>query len=169
MSFAYRLETKRIKEKDFPYDGRKTLASPLAVVQFARELQNCDIEKMIVLYLDTKNKLIGIIVQPGSLNRSVIYPREIAKHALLCGAASVVLVHNHPSGDPTTSPEDRHLTQAITNALNLLEIVLLDHIIIGDAGKYCSYTEAGLISVCEKNGQHRLNLPSERKEGMGEV
>jgi DNA repair protein RadC len=156
MSLAYRLETKRIKESDFPYDARKTLCSPEAVVTFARELQNSDIEKFMVIYLDRKNHLLGITFQPGTIDRSVIFPREIANIALLAGAASVVLVHNHPTGDPTTSPEDKYLTSVIENALALLDIGLLDHIILGMDGKYFSFTETGMLKPAQANGQLRL-------------
>jgi len=156
MRFAYRLETRRIKEPDFPYDARKPLNSPETVVTFARELQNSDIEKMLVIYLDRKHHLLGITLQAGSIDRSIIYPREIAKYALLAGAANVVLIHNHPSGDPATSPEDKHLTSVIENALALLDIGLLDHIIIGIDGKYFSYTETGLLKPAQANGQLRL-------------
>jgi len=156
MSFAYRLESRRIKEPDFPYDAHRTLNSPETVVAFAHELQNSDIEKMIVIYLDQRNHLLGITIQPGSIDRSIIYPREIAKHTLLAGAASVVLVHNHPSGDPGPSLDDKNLTSVIENALALLGIRLLDHIILGIDGKYSSFTEAGLIKPTQANGQPRL-------------
>jgi DNA repair protein RadC len=156
MSFAYRLETRRIKESDFPYDARRTLNSPETIVIFAQELQNSDIEKMMVIYLDRKHHLLGITLQAGSISGSVVYPREIAKHALLCGAANVVLVHNHPSGDPATSLEDKNLTTTIENALALLDIGLLDHIIIGIDGKYFSYTETGILKPTQASGQLRL-------------
>lgn len=156
MSFAYRLETKRIKETDFPYDARRALNSPEAVVTFARELENSDVEKMLILYLDRKHHLIGVVIQAGTIDRSVIFPREIAKHALLCSAANVVLVHNHPSGDPTTSPEDQHLTSTIEKALDLFDIQILDHVILGNDGKYFSYAEKGLLKPAEANGQRRL-------------
>ena len=144
--YAYRLETKRIRETDFPYSAKEPLSSPAMVVDFAKSLQGADVEKMLVLYLNAKNKLVCIQVFIGTIDRSVIYPREIIKHAILSGALNVVLVHNHPSGDPTPSPEDKNLTRTLSEACKAVDMRVLDHVIIGEHGKYFSLTEAGLMS-----------------------
>ena len=91
--FAYRLETKRVKDPDFPYMG-KNLTNPEAVAEFCRSLQDSDVEKMIVLHLTTKNRLIGIQVFSGTVDRAVIHPRELVKQSLLTSAAAIILVHN---------------------------------------------------------------------------
>lgn len=89
-------------------------------------------EYMFVLLLDTKNKLIKkVLVSIGTLNSSIIHPREIFKHALLESANSIILVHNHPSGDINPSEEDRNITKLLVEAGNLLGIKVLDHVIIG--------------------------------------
>ncbi len=142
--YAYRLETMRVKEEGFPY-GNEVLTSPEAVANFARRLENSDIEKMLVLYLNTKNRLICIQVFSGTIDRAVIHPREILKHALLAGSNAIVLVHNHPSGLPFASPEDMVLTKSIKSACDMLQIRLLDHVIIGEEGKRVSFMEQHLI------------------------
>ena len=96
--FAYRLEVLRTKEPSFLYAG-ENLRDPNAVFQFAKGIDRHDTEQFIAMFVDRKNVLIGITKQPGTLSQNVVYPREIAKTALLCGAAAVVLAHNHPSGN----------------------------------------------------------------------
>jgi DNA repair protein RadC len=91
--FAYRLETKRVKDPDFPYLGRNFI-NPEAVAEFCRSLQDSDVEKMIVLHLTTKNRLIGIQVFSGTVDKAVIHPRELVKQSLLSSAAAIILVHN---------------------------------------------------------------------------
>lgn len=148
--YAYRLETKRIHETDFPYNAVDALDKPSKVVSFAGSIQNSDIEKFIVLYLDAKKRLICIQITTGTINKANVWPREVLKHALLSGAVSIILVHNHPSGDPTSSSEDKNLTQLIVEACKPLDITVNDHIIIGSEGKYLSFAE-------ETNGNHSLH------------
>ena len=131
MKYAYRLETRKVKEPDFPYSS-ELLNSPETVVAFVRALQDSDIEKMMVLFLNSRNRLICVWIQPGTINSAVVYAREIAKHAILSGAVAVILVHNHPTGDPQPSQEDKALTKGIADALNLLQIIVFDHILLGE-------------------------------------
>ena len=142
---AYRLETKRIKEPDFPYHAQAALNSPENVVAFVRALQESDIEKMIILHLNTQHKLICIQIQTGTIDKAVIYPREIIKHSLLSGGASIVIVHNHPGENPEPSLEDHGLTKKIFEACNTLDIHLLDHIIIGDNSSFVSFATLYLL------------------------
>jgi DNA repair protein RadC len=141
---AYRLEVKRVKEPDYPYSGT-VLDQPAKVAEFSKSLADSDIEKMLVLYLDTKNRLICLQVFHGTIDRAVIHPREIVKHAILSGAANVVMVHNHPSGIPAASPEDRTITQNIVSACKLVDMRVLDHIIIGTDGQYFSFCEGRMM------------------------
>lgn len=143
--YAFHLETKRVREPDFPYDGL-SLASPEAVAEFVRSLQDADVEKFLVLYLNTKNRLICLQIQTGTIDHAAVYPREIAKHALLSGAVSVILVHNHPSADTAAapSPEDKNLTRTIKAALELFQIRTLNHIIISGI-TFHSFTNSGLL------------------------
>lgn len=102
-------------------------------------------EQLRVLYLDQKNQILGDEVQQtGTVNHTPIYPREIMKKALEVGATSLILVHNHPSGDPTPSKADIDLTLKIQRIGNDLGIILHDHVIIGK-GKHSSLRSMGII------------------------
>ena len=102
-------------------------------------------EHFVAVMLNTKNRVLAVsTVSVRSLNASIFHPRELFQRAILTNAASVVLAHNHPSGDPTPSPEDIELTKRLVEAGKLLDIAILDHIIIG-AGKFASLKERGHI------------------------
>lgn len=106
-----------------------------------------DREVFAVLFLNTKNKVIGIHdVSVGSLTASVVHPREVFKAACLANAASIILTHNHPSGDPAPSKEDINITARLVQAGRLMDIPVLDHIIIGDGtGRSMSFKANDLI------------------------
>jgi len=105
------------------------------------ELLRSDREKFIALHLNSKNKVISYeIVSIGTLNSSLVHPREVFKAAILANAASIIICHNHPSGDPDPSKEDLSLTQRLVDAGKLLGIEILDHIVFG-ASNYCSLKE----------------------------
>ena len=140
--YAYRLETRRVKESDFKYEVG-AFSSPDKVREFLQVLDDFDNEQFLVLFLDSKNKLIGMTRQSGTVDQTACYPRETAKHALLSGATSVILAHNHPSGNPEPSSADRQLTRTIKDALNLLQIKVHDHFIIGSGSQYYSFAEKG--------------------------
>ncbi len=109
----------------------------------AAEYADAVVETAMMLALDTKNKVIGIFeISSGSLNASIIHPRDVFQRAILCNAASVILVHNHPSGDPTPSPEDIALTKKLVEAGRVMDITVLDHVICGES-KYVSLRERG--------------------------
>ena len=102
-----------------------------------------DREQFLVCCLDAKNASIGVnIVSIGSLTLSIVHPREVFKTAILLNACAILAVHNHPSGDPTPSPEDRTLTARLREAGDLLGIRLLDHLILGDDRLY-SFADQG--------------------------
>jgi DNA repair protein RadC len=102
-------------------------------------------ERFITLYLDTKNQILKEeTVSIGSLNASIVHPREVFKSALLESSASVIMIHNHPSGDPSPSREDILVTEKLVEGGKLLGIDVLDHIIIGD-GKYVSLKDEGFV------------------------
>jgi DNA repair protein RadC len=93
-----------------------------------------DIEQFRVLYLDRKNVLIADEAQAeGTVDHVPVYPREIVKRALELNASALILVHNHPSGDPTPSRSDIDMTYEIQNAASLLGIALHDHLVVGKA------------------------------------
>ena len=126
-------------------EERPSINSPgdaAALVQF--EMQALEKEHLKVILLDTRNRVIEIReVYRGSLNASVVRVSEVFTPAVRINAASVLVVHNHPSGDPTPSPEDVAITKRLVEAGKLMEIEVLDHLIIGQ-GRYVSMKEKGL-------------------------
>ena len=128
-------------------------SSPEACVNFLMpRLRYEGNEKFVVMLLDSKNQLIKMQqVSEGSLNASVVHPREVFAPAVLHRAACVLAAHNHPSGDPAPSREDRRLTSALKETGIVMGIPLLDHIIIGD-GRYFSFRENGRYFSFRENG-----------------
>jgi len=103
------------------------------------------IEQFRILFLDNRNHLLADEAQTrGTVNHTPVYPREVAKRALELHATALILVHNHPSGDPTPSQDDIRMTREINDALKALAIKLHDHVIVGN-GKYTSFRQEGLI------------------------
>jgi DNA repair protein RadC len=103
------------------------------------------IEQSRVLFLDNKNRLIADEAQArGTVNHTPVYPREIVKRALELHATALILVHNHPSGDPTPSRADIEMTAAVKGAAAVMEIVLHDHLIMGNH-KWTSFRREGLL------------------------
>ncbi|WP_445475722.1 RadC family protein [Methanococcoides methylutens] len=108
-----------------------------------RELKK---EILTALYLDTKNQILREeVISVGSLNANIVHPREVFKSALMESSASVILTHNHPSGDPSPSREDIAVTEKLVEGGKILGINVLDHVIIGD-GRYVSLKEEGFIN-----------------------
>lgn len=102
-------------------------------------------EYLYMICMNTKNKIIGVFeISHGTVNSSLFSVREIFQKALLANAVSIILMHNHPSGDPTPSREDIVVTERAKEAGKLIGIDILDHIIVGD-GRYCSLKERGNI------------------------
>jgi DNA repair protein RadC len=109
------------------------------------ELRHLREEHFVVLFLNTKNRVIGRqTLSIGSLNASVVHPREVFRAAIRRSSASILCAHNHPSGDPTPSPEDIQLTRRLSEAGELVGIELLDHIVIGD-NRFISLKELGCL------------------------
>ena len=105
-----------------------------------------DREAFFVVLLDGKNRASGInLVSLGSLTAALVHPREVFKAAIAGSAAALVLVHNHPSGDPTPSPEDRAITERLVQVGELVGIKVLDHIVLGEAGVFRSFADEGLL------------------------
>jgi DNA repair protein RadC len=112
----------------------------------AGQFRGLDREHFWALALNTKNHLVRIIeVSIGSLNASIVHPRELFRDAVKVSAASVVVVHNHPSGDATPSGADIQLTRRLIKAGDVLGIEVLDHVIIGEAGRFVSLRERGVL------------------------
>jgi DNA repair protein RadC len=132
--------------------GRIPVNDPATAANLVREqMRDLDREEFRVLLLNTKNTLLRIAdISRGSLNASIVEPREVFKDAIAASAAGMILVHNHPSGDPTPSSEDVAITKRLVKAGELLNINVLDHIILGHqtTGRdhdYASLKELGLM------------------------
>ncbi|HAF5790825.1 TPA: DNA repair protein RadC, partial [Salmonella enterica] len=99
----------------------------------------------MVLYLNNQHRLLAHeTLFTGTVNRTEVHPREVLKRALHFNAAAVILAHNHPSGDPAPSPEDRTITERLVQALNLVDIRLLDHLVVGGM-EIVSFAERGWL------------------------
>ena len=139
-------ETLTIKEQlpDYLANSRKIASSKDVNYLFQYLTHECK-ENFIAVHLDSKNKIVCVdIVSTGSLNASIVHPREVMKSTLLSSAAALVLVHNHPSGDPTPSSEDLELTDRLKDCCELMGIRLLDHVIVAKRG-FVSLKERGVI------------------------
>lgn len=129
----------KMKHKD-------VLSSPQAVVDFARvKLAGLPHEAFMVIYLNTKNEVIEHeVIHEGTIDHAVVYPRRIIEAALAHHAASLILIHNHPSGYPEPSEEDKRLTRAIAEAARPIDVRVVDHIIVGK-DSYFSFREDNLL------------------------
>ena len=136
-----------VKEGTILYEVRR-ISSPTEAAGLGRKfLEEADREQVIVCCLDTKNQPVSMnIVSIGTINSSLVHPREVFKTAILSNAASIILFHNHPSGDPEPSTEDTTITRRIKEAGILMGIELLDHVIIGSEGRFYSMKEQGVLS-----------------------
>jgi DNA repair protein RadC len=126
-------------------EGRRSIQSPEDVAELLRyEIGGREQENLVVVLLDTRNRLMRIAeVYVGSLNTSVVRIGEIFREAVRSNAASLIVAHNHPSGDPSPSPEDIAVTRAMIEAGRLLDVEVLDHLIIGK-DRHLSLRQAGL-------------------------
>lgn len=126
--------------------SREKLNTPEEVAMFlSEELSQYDRELFCILNLDTKNHVINMnIASMGTLNASLVSPREVFKSSILSNAASVILAHNHPSFDVTPSKDDILVSKRLIDAGEIIGISVLDHIIVGAAGKYLSMREKQL-------------------------
>lgn len=122
------------------------LTNPAAISDYYMEsMRHLEHEKCIALYLDSKCRLLSeVTLSIGTVNSAIVSRRELFKNALKANASQIVLLHNHPSGDPTPSGEDVEMTQKIRQAAILMELPLVDHIIIGDH-TYISFREKGML------------------------
>lgn len=112
---------------------------------YAPRMEGLTVEEFHVAILDAQHRLErDVLVSRGILNSSLVHPREVFREAIAERAASIVLVHNHPSGDPNPSVDDRAITSQLVAAGRLLDIPIQDHVVIG-RGRYVSFAEAGLL------------------------
>ena len=135
-----------VKEKTLQYQYGERVDSPKVLADiFTKFIGDSDREILALISLNVKNKINAInIVSIGSLNSSIVHPREVFTEAIKNSSASIIICHNHPSGDPTPSNEDINITYRIRDCGKLLGIELVDHIIIGE-GTYVSLKEKGIL------------------------
>jgi DNA repair protein RadC len=126
--------------------GRPVVKSPDDICNLLmEEMRYLKKEVFKIVLLSTKNNILRqISVSVGSLNASIVHPREVFTEVVKCGCSSIILVHNHPSGDPEPSTEDVETTARLVHAGDILGIKVLDHVIIGD-GRFISLKEKGLM------------------------
>jgi len=136
--------TRRLRSRD--NDGKVALGSPDQVfAHFGPLMEDLKKEVFRVILLDAQNGLLrDVVVSEGTLSASLVHPREVFKPAILEPAASVILVHNHPSGDPTPSKEDLRLTRQLVECGRLLDLRVHDHVIIG-LGRFVSLAQRGAM------------------------
>ncbi|MBE5393853.1 JAB domain-containing protein [Brevibacillus borstelensis] len=140
------VRVKMVREASFLYPQRRIRMARDVVELFLKFLDETDREQFFLLCINTKNEPTALhTVSIGSLDASIVHPREVFKVAILSNAASVIVAHNHPSGDPTASQEDIQVTRKLQEAGELLGITLLDHVIVGTEGAYTSLKERGLM------------------------
>lgn len=125
---------------------RVDLSNPRAVFEYlSPRMSRLDHEQFQVILLNAKNQVLDLeSISSGTLTASLVHPREIFKPAIRRSAHAIILAHNHPSGDPTPSREDREVTLRLVQAGKLIGIEVLDHLIVGD-GRYTSFRERGLV------------------------
>jgi DNA repair protein RadC len=139
LEIASRLNTDRLMS------GERFTSPEQVYRHYHHRLRDRRKEYFMALLLDSKNRILREVrISEGSLNQSIVHPREVFSPAVRESAAAIILVHNHPSGDPTPSREDREITCRLKDAGELMGVKVLDHIIIGDGG-FVSFTSEGIL------------------------
>lgn len=128
------------------FEKKVKLVSPESIYLYLKDHMELKMqEHFVAIYLNTKGELIKKeTLFIGSLNSSLVHPREVFKHAVLNSAAAIIIAHNHPSGDPTPSKNDIEVTKVIEENSKMMDITLMDHIIIG-RNRYFSFKEKGFL------------------------
>lgn len=139
-------ETFTVKEDVANYlRAGSRFTAPSQIYETFKYLMHETKEHFTTLHLDGKNRIVCMdMVSIGSLNQSIVHPREVFKTACLSNAAAIILVHQHPTGDATPSQEDIAITRRLKEAGEIMGIKIIDHVIVGD-GEYTSFVERGLL------------------------
>ena len=120
--------------------------SSLNVYQAFKQLAELPVETFLILHLDTKNRITAMTtISLGTLTSSLVHPREVFRAAIANLTSAVILIHNHPSGDPEPSREDVQITERLCEVGQLIGIRVLDHLVIG-SGRYFSFADEGLLA-----------------------
>jgi len=138
-----------VKEKEGVYDLDRKITGPDGVVRVLNEVTELNQrteEVFVMLTLDIKKSITGVFeVSVGSINSSLVTPREIYKRAILQNASAIIIAHNHPSGSLDLSAKDVNVTEALVEAGEILGIEMLDHLVIGDGNNFLSMKGEGII------------------------
>ena len=141
----YTVRIALVREPQAPSQRAPLLDRPEVVYELFRPLASLDRECVAVAMLDARNRLVGIhAVHVGTTTHSVVGPGEVFKAAILANARGIVIVHNHPSGDPNPSEDDMELTRRLKTAGQTLDIHVLDHVVVAHDG-YVSLRQRGVI------------------------
>jgi DNA repair protein RadC len=129
----------------------KRIRTPEDAHVVCRDLERCAQESFHTILLNTKNELINrVLVTLGLVDASLVHPREVFRAAIQNGASAIVLVHNHPTGDPTPSAEDIRITRQLVEAGRIIDIRVIDHVVIGRHAngkpRFTSMRESGLCT-----------------------
>ena len=150
---------------DFKVFQKPVIKKPFAfsssaeVYEKMKGYQKADREIFVLLFLNAKNFVIAIETHTvGTVDASAVYPQQILRSALLNNASSIICVHNHPSGDPAPSLQDRDITKQISIGSHVIGIRLLDHVVLGDGGRYFSFADDGLIGDYEKESESKFKF-----------
>jgi len=136
--------TKRMS-KEIHLDSLKLITPKSVADYYMQDMRHLTYEQVLLIMMDSKNKILkDLVISSGTVNASIMPTREVFVHAVQYEAVNIILLHNHPSGDPTPSAEDIRVTKRLADAGNLIGITLHDHIIIGD-NRYISLKEQGLF------------------------
>lgn len=142
------LSLRVVKENSGRYDVNKKISCPtdiITVLNTVLDMENMAEENLVLITLDTKNNITGLFtVSTGDLSQSIVHPREVYKRAIMQNAKSIIIAHNHPSGDSTPSENDINITKRLNEAGKILGIELLDHVIIG-YNNYTSLKGSGIL------------------------
>ena len=115
---------------------------------YGLRLRDLAVEEFHVLALGSQSQILAdLLITRGILNSSLVHPREVFRAAIAEAAAGIIVMHNHPSGDPTPSADDRAVTRQLVDAGRVLDVPVYDHVVIGGGGgeRYVSFAEAGLL------------------------
>lgn len=138
-----------VRERPALLYPNRIIRSPKDAASLFRDFFGCDEadrEQFAIMCLDTKHQPTALhVVSVGTLNATLVHPREVFKAAFLVNAAAILCAHSHPSGDPTPSAEDKEITQRLVDSGCLLGVDVLDHIILGAEQSFCSMKEQGLM------------------------
>lgn len=140
-----KLKVVREKSEEYDFNPVKTPEDVVEIINKVFDMKNLAEEIVVLITLDTKHNITGIFeVSHGSVDESIVHPREIYKRAVMHNASSIIIVHNHPSGNPEPSDIDIQITKNLARAGEIIGIKLLEHIIIGE-NQYVSMAEKRLL------------------------